>query len=254
MTGPPAMPAWISSGSSISSAMRARCTTAQTSCSKSTATNIAPSPSHFAMRTPKSVATRRAALRKRVRTRTDSSSPFSSLKDVKPDKSTKANARSTRTTTCSHPGETPDDLCVARRSRRVPLQALHPVDDGDGDVREHVGLAVSARLERFETVIPSVDPVELDPPADAACVPLELLRGAERVTGAGHEQRRHVQPREVVDTQLFGLARRVQRIPQQNEPERGQRIGLGTDGQRAHPSAHRTSAEHDPVGRHARLL
>jgi hypothetical protein len=69
---------------------------AATSGSVWTPTNIAPSPSHFATRTPKSVALSRTAVRNCVRTRTDSSSPWASVNRVNPQRSTKAKVRSTR--------------------------------------------------------------------------------------------------------------------------------------------------------------
>ena len=145
----------------------------------STATNIAPSPNHFAMRTPKSVATLRAALRNNVSTRTDSSSPFSSLNDVNPDKSTNANARSTRTAACSHPGAPraepgPGGPGPGRQSGpRAPSRRPSPAT-----ASKHRATCVSAaRFQWFEAVVAGLDPVVRRPgPVIRTRVPFEFVR------------------------------------------------------------------------------
>ena len=71
-------------------------TTALTSDGPSTATSIAPSPSHLAMRTPTSDAIERTAVRNWASTATASSSPWRSVKRVKPERSTKAKVLGTR--------------------------------------------------------------------------------------------------------------------------------------------------------------
>ncbi len=76
----------------------------------------------------------------------------------------------------------------------------------------------------------------------------ELVGRTERVVRAGDEQARHGDRRQVLDAELVGLARRVQRIADQHETgEPGDGAGtvdVGRD-HRRHPPAHRPSAHHD---------
>ena len=81
---------------------------------------------------------------------------------------------------------------------------------------------------------------------------LQLVRRPERVAGAAHEEARHGDAREVLDAQRLRLARRVQRIAEQHEPERGERIGVVGNDERTDAAAHRPAAEHQAVGRQLR--
>src|SRR3954466_7131234 len=108
-----------------------------------------PSPSHLAMRTPKSVATLRTPLRNSVSTRTDSSSPNSSPNDVKPERSTNANHRSTLTASI-----------LASPSH----QTLNEAHYGIGDPTERVIGREAARFQWLEAVIAGFDPTKGDRP------------------------------------------------------------------------------------------
>ena len=88
-------------------------------------------------------------------------------------------------------------------------------------------------------------------PGMAAVWLLELVRGAEGVAGAGHEQARHLEGGQVLDAQPVGPAGRVQRVADQHQAGGGQPVG---DGHRADAPAHRAAAEQDPVRRHGRLV
>src|SRR5262245_11875343 len=107
-----------------------------------------PSPSHFAMRTPYSVATLRTAPRNSVRTRTDSSSPNSSPNDVKPERSTKANHRSTRTARVSH-----------FRHPNLSTKAHNEGHHRFCDLVEGHGRCETARLQGLEAVVAGFDPM-----------------------------------------------------------------------------------------------
>src|SRR5439155_18393287 len=125
-----------------------------------------PSPNHFAMRTPNSVATWRTAARNSVRTTTDASSPNSSPNDVNPERSINANQRSTRTNAI---------LSLGRRQLR------NERDDSLGHAVQRLCLRDSTRLERLEAVIGGVDPVKCHAPLDGVRVTLQLVGCPERV-------------------------------------------------------------------------
>ena len=56
----------------------------------------------------------------------------------------------------------------------------------------------------------------------------------------------------MLHARLVGLARRVQRISEQEEAERGHRVLAGADDERAVPAAHRPTPEHELLGRQLR--
>ena len=70
---------------------------------------------------------------------------------------------------------------------------------------------------------------------------------AERIASAVDEQARHGQAWQMLDAQRVGLAGRMQRIRDQHQTPRRQRIIGVADHHRAHPPAHRSSAEHQPT-------
>ena len=86
---------------------------------------------------------------------------------------------------------------------------------------------------------------KLDRAGDGGGVALELVGRGERVAGAGHEQDRHVDVGEVLDAQVVGLARRVERVAEQDEAGDGFALG----GQhRAHAAAEGPATD-DQLGR-----
>ena len=79
----------------------------------STHTSMTPSPSHLAIRTPRREQMSRRRARNAVSTSTARSSPSSSVNAVKPETSTKAKLRCTRTPRCSHVGPPPAQFLAA---------------------------------------------------------------------------------------------------------------------------------------------
>ena len=104
------------------------------------------------------------------------------------------------------------------------------------------------RVGTLQVVAAAFDPHVLDRGRDRRRPLDELVGRTERVVRAGDEQTRHRDRRQVLDAQLVGLARRVQRIADQHETgEPGDGAGtvdVGGD-HRRHPPAHRTPAHHD---------
>ena len=114
--------------------------------------------------------------------------------------------------------------------------------------REHVGGGATARLQRLVPVVGSVDPVERHLALDATRRFREVGLARHRVARPAREQHRHREPGEVVGPRLLGTSGRVQRIAEEQEPEGRHRVVVGTDDERAVPTAHRAAAEDELLG------
>ena len=82
-------------------------------------------------------------------------------------------------------------------------------------------IAAIAASEPFRSWPRALDPVVGDLAGNRRRPLLQLVGRAERIAGAVDEQARHRQPRQVLDAQRVGLARRVQRIRDQHQTAAG---------------------------------